>query len=161
MSFFYHVLSANSVASLDSVPDLSATYLMKEPFFSPYSIFPATRSVAQPGSLPEPQPMDIRRMVGAENVFIPCPFEFRSTPSIWRINGTDYTASTLPSIYRLAPSGLLIKTVHRCLNQTSFQCIDTSSTSLREEVSDIGVLTVTGEEICKGKLITRRQEQAG
>ena len=110
--------------------------------------FSAIRSLAQSG------PVDIRRMVGEQNVFIPCPFEFRSTPSIWRINGTDYTASTLPSIYRLAPSGLFINTVHRCLNQTSFQCIDTSSTSLQEELSDIGVLTVTGEEICNGTIIS-------
>lgn len=108
----------------------------------------AIQSVAQPGSESASQPMNITRMVGEENVFIPCPFEFSSIPSIWRINGTDYTASTLPSIYRLVPSGLFINTVHKCLNQVPFQCIDTSGTSLRPQLSLVGYLTVTGEEIC-------------
>ena len=50
--------------------------------------------------------------------------------------------STLPSIYSLAPGGLLIFRVHICLDQVPYQCIDISSNSVQEEVSDVGVLTV-------------------
>ena len=98
------------------------------------------------------QPMNITRTAGETFVFIPCPYETSSTPSIWRINGTDYTAATLPSRYSLTPGGLFIKTVHICLDQVPFQCIDISGNSLQEDVSQVGVLTVispTGE-ICTG-----------
>ena len=40
-------------------------------------------------------------------------------------------------------NGLFITEVHRCLNQTTFQCIDTSDSGLREQKSDVGTLTVT------------------
>ena len=89
--------------------------------------------------------MNITRADGESNVFIPCPFEFRPTPSIWKIDGTYSTAATIPSIYSITPGGLFINTVHVCLNQTSFQCIDTSNNALEEQVSDIGILTVTSE----------------
>ena len=98
--------------------------------------------------------MNITRTAGETFVFIPCPYETSSTRSIWRINGTDYTVSTLPSIYSLTPGGLFIISVHICLNQVPFQCIDISRNSLQEEVSQVGVLTVispTGEN-CTGKL---------
>ena len=49
--------------------------------------------------------------------------------------------------------GLYIKEVHRCLNQTSFQCIDTSDSGLRGQESDVGTLkvTVTSGEGCTSK----------
>ena len=97
--------------------------------------------------------MNITRIAGEMDVFIPCPYETRSTSSIWRINGTDYTAVTLPSMYSLTPGGLFIITIHICLDQVSFQCIDISSNSLQQDVSEVGVLTVispTGEN-CTGK----------
>lgn len=97
------------------------------------------------------EPSNITRAAGENDVFIPCPFEFQPTPSIWRINGTDYTSATLPFIYSLAPSGLFINTVHRCLNQTSFQCIDTSDSGLQGQKSSIGFLNVTSKEKCIGK----------
>ena len=88
-------------------------------------------------------------------MFIPCPFEFRPTPSIWRINGIDFTIATIPSdLYSVTPSGLFINTVLVCLNQTSYQCIDTSDDALQEQVSEIGFLTVTvtvtSNETCPG-----------
>ena len=83
-------------------------------------------------------------------MFIPCPFEFSPTPSIWRINGTDYTSSTLPSIYSLSPGGLFINTVMSCLNQTSFQCIDTAGVGLVGQGSSVGTLTVTSQGTCEG-----------
>lgn len=62
----------------------------------------------------------------------------------------DYTSATLPSIYYLVPSGLFIKKVYKCLNQTSFQCIDTSGSGLRGQESNVGTLTVatTSEAEC-------------
>ena len=72
-------------------------------------------------------------------MFIPCPFE----PSVWRIDERDYISATLPSLYLWTPSGLIIKKIYTCLDQSSFQCIDTSKnglTGIRE--SDIGTLTV-------------------
>lgn len=84
-------------------------------------------------------------------MFISCPFDVQSTPPIWKINGIDYTAVTLPSkLFSLTPGGLFINEVHECLNQTSYQCIDTSDDILQGKVSDIGVLTVTSSEICTG-----------
>ena len=96
---------------------------------------------------PQPalQPKNITRADGESDVFISCPYEFRPTPSIWKIDGTYYTAATIPSIYSITSSGLFINTVHVCLNQTSFQCVDTSDNALEEQVSDIGILTVTSE----------------
>ena len=104
--------------------------------------------------------MNITRTAGETFVFIPCPYETSSTRSIWRINRTDYTVSTLPSIYSLTPGGLFIIRVHICLNQVPFQCIDISRNSLREEASQVGVLTVispTGEN-CTGKPGVPRQQ---
>ena len=90
------------------------------------------------------EPNNINRTEGETDVFISCPFEFRSTPSVWRINGTDYTSATLPSPpFELNSNGLFIDMAHQCLNQTSFQCIDTSTDDLRGQESKIGVLTVT------------------
>ena len=84
-------------------------------------------------------------------MFISCPFEFRPTPSIWRINGIDFTAATINStLYSLTPSGLFINVVLKCMNQTSYQCIDTSDDVLQEQVSEIGFLMVTSSEICPG-----------
>ena len=98
------------------------------------------------------QPMNITRADGETNVFIPCPFEFRSTPSIWRIRGMEYTAATIPPVYSITPGGLFINTVHVCMNQTSFQCIDTSDNALAEQLSDIGILTVSSQDTCAGKI---------
>ena len=96
------------------------------------------------------QPSNITRSAGETDVFIPCPFEFRPAPSIWRINGTDYTTATLPSIYSWTPGGLFISVADPCLNQTSFQCIDTSYGGLQAQESSIGILTVAspGPEDC-------------
>ena len=58
-------------------------------------------------------------------------------------NGTEFFGATLPPIFTQIPGGLFINTVNRCLNHTSFQCIDTSGEGLQGEVSDIGFLTVT------------------
>lgn len=102
--------------------------------------------------LSQRQPRNITRADGESDVFIPCPFEFRPTPSTWRIDGTDYTAATIPSIYSITPSGLFINTVHVCLNQTSFQCVDASNNALEEQVSDIGILTVVSENKCTGEM---------
>ena len=85
---------------------------------------------------------DITRFEGETDVFIPCPFEFQPTPSLWMINRTAYSSATLPSLFTLNPGGLLIKIVHRCLDQTSFQCIDTSSNSLAGQKSMCSVLTL-------------------
>ena len=95
-------------------------------------------------------PSNITRAVNETDVFIPCPFEFSPTPSLWRINGTDYTSSMLPSIFSLSPGGLFINTVVSCLDQTSFQCIDTSGDGLVGQGSSVGVLTVTPQGTCKG-----------
>ena len=88
------------------------------------------------------QPSDIIRYEQENDIFIPCPFESQFIPSIWRINGIDYISATLPSIYTLAPSGLSIKEVHKCLDQTSFQCIDVSGSGLGGQESNVGTLTV-------------------
>ena len=95
---------------------------------------------------------DITRFEGETDVFIPCPFEFQPTPSLWMINKTAYSSATLPSLFTLNPGGLLIKTVHRCLDQTSFQCIDTSSNSLAGRKSSVAILTVLSRETCTGML---------
>ena len=102
------------------------------------------------------QPMNITRTAGEGFVIIPCPFETSSTRSIWRINGIDYTAATLPSAYSLTPGGLVIITVDICLDQVSFQCIDISSNSLQAEMSQVGVLTVMSltDENCTGTVCT-------
>ena len=77
-------------------------------------------------------------------VFIPCPYASRNlAPSIWRMNGTEYTSATLPSIFSLDSDGLFITATHRCLDQTVFQCIDTSERGLQWRESSIGTLTVT------------------
>lgn len=91
------------------------------------------------------EPSNIQRAEGERNIFIPCPFEFQSSPSIWRINDKEYTSVTLPSSpFELSLNGyIFIEVVTSCLNQTSFQCIDTSSDDLRGRESRIGVLTVT------------------
>ena len=63
----------------------------------------------------------------------------------------DYTSSTLPSIYSLSPGGLFINIVTSCLDQTSFQCIDTANDGLVGQGSSVGVLTVSNsQEICEG-----------
>ena len=93
---------------------------------------------------------DITRFEGETDVFIPCPFEFQPTPSLWMINKTAYSSATLPSLFTLNPGGLLIKIVHRCLDQTSFQCIDTSSNSLAGLKSSVAILTVLSREACTG-----------
>lgn len=102
------------------------------------------------------QPRDITRADGETDVFIPCPFEFRPAPSIWIINETDYTAATIASLnFTITPGGLFINTVTVCLNQTSFQCIDTSNNALEQEVSDVGILTVTPSQTirnCTGEI---------
>ena len=96
-------------------------------------------------------PVNITRAENETYVFIPCPFEFRPAPSIWKINGTEYSSTTLPSaIYTQTAGGLFIKRVDKCLNQTSFQCIDTSFNSLQGEPSSIGYLTVTSQATCTG-----------
>lgn len=96
------------------------------------------------------------RAAGETNVFIPCPFEFRPTPFIWRINGIDFTTATIPStLYLLFTSGLFINTVLVCMNQTSFQCIDTSDDALQEQVSEIGYLTVISNEACPGIIVDK------
>ena len=97
------------------------------------------------------QPSDITRFEGETDVFIPCPYEFQPAPSIWRINGTAYSSSTLSSQYSLNPGGLLIKAIHRCLDGTSFQCIDTSGSSLAGQKSSVGILTVISRQKCTGK----------
>ena len=106
---------------------------------------------------PALQPRNITRADGESDVFIPCPFEFRPAPSIWKIDRTYYTTATIPSIYSITSSGLFINTVHVCLNQTSFQCVDTSDNALEEEVSDIGILTVTseGNVNCTGEMTSQ------
>ena len=108
------------------------------------------------------QPRNITRADGETDVFMPCPFEFRPTPSIWKIGGKDYTATTIPSIFSITPGGLFINTVHICLNQTSFQCIDTSDNALEEQLSDIGILTVvTSQDNCTGEMPTCMIIQTG
>ena len=68
---------------------------------------------------------NIERTEREVNVFIPCPFgNIPSTPPVWRINGTDHTIATLPLIYSIDPSGIYINEVHKCMDQTSFQCVD-------------------------------------
>ena len=80
------------------------------------------------------QPRNITRVENEIDVFIPCPFEFRPAPPIWKIlNGTEYFDATLPSIYTQTFGGLFIKIVHRCLNYTSFQCVDISDDTLQGE----------------------------
>ena len=96
------------------------------------------------------EPRNITRAENETDVFIPCPFGFQPFPSIWKINGTEYFGATLPSIFTQIPGGLFINTVHRCLNHTSFQCIDTSDDSLLGRESDIGFLTVTSPTACTG-----------
>ena len=49
----------------------------------------------------------------------------------------------MASIFSWSPNGLFITEVHRCLNQMSFQCIDTSDSGLQGQESSIGTLTVT------------------
>ena len=89
------------------------------------------------------EPSDIQRNEGEMNIFIPCPFGFRSSPSIWRINNREYTSVTLPSPpFEQSSSGIFIEAAYRCLNDTSFQCFDTSNDDLRGENSSVGILTV-------------------
>lgn len=89
-------------------------------------------------------PRHITRGESENQVFIPCPYISRElAPSIWRINETEYTSATLPSIFSLDSDGLFINMVHRCLDQTSFQCIDTSERGLQWRESSIGTLSVT------------------
>ena len=97
------------------------------------------------------EPRNITRAENETDVFIPCPFGFRPAPSIWKINGTEYFGATLPPVFTQIPGGLFINRVNRCLNHTSFQCIDTSGESLQGEESDIGFLTVTSERGCAGE----------
>ena len=94
-------------------------------------------SVLQKATLALKPSSDITRFEGETDVFIPCPFEFQPTPSLWMINKTSYSSATLPLLFSLNPSGLLIKIIHRCLDQTSFQCIDTSSNSLAGQKSSV------------------------
>ena len=98
-------------------------------------------------------PRNITRGEGELSVFFPCPFELQPTPPIWRINGTDYTVATLPSIYSLSPSGLFVNRVDKCLDQTTFQCIDTSDSRLEGRESSVGTLRVTlnSQEQCTSK----------
>ena len=79
-------------------------------------------------------PRNIQRNEGEMDIFIPCPFGFWSSPSIWKIDDKEYTSVTLPSPpFELSSSGLFIDAAYRYLNQTSFQCIDTSHIGLRGE----------------------------
>ncbi len=88
-------------------------------------------------------PGNITRSENEKQVFIPCPYASRYfAPSIWRINGTEYTSATLPPIFSLGSNGLYIDEVHKCLDQTSFQCIDTSESGLQWQESSIGTLSV-------------------
>ena len=90
------------------------------------------------------EPRNISRGDHENLVFIPCPYISQElAPSIWRINGTDYTSTTLPVLFLWSPNGFFITEVHRCLNQTSFQCIDTSDSGLQGQESSVGTLTVT------------------
>ena len=75
-------------------------------------------------------------------MFIPCPFEHQSSPLIWRINRIEYLSVTLPPLFISSANGLFVDVVHQCLDQTSFQCVDTSSNGLRGQESSIGTLTV-------------------
>ena len=104
-------------------------------------------------------PRNITRTEGESDVFIPCSFERQSTAPVWRINGTDYTIATLPSIYSLSPDGLFINSVDKCLDQTTFQCIYTSNSGLEGQKSSIGTLTVTSQEHCTSKQISVSQHQ--
>ena len=108
-----------------------------------------TQTIAQDSQ----EPKNITRTEEETDVFIPCPFEHRSTAPIWRINGTDYTIATLPSIYSLSSSGLFINRVDKCLDQTTFQCIDTSDSRLEGQESSVGTLQVTlnSQEQCTSK----------
>ena len=100
------------------------------------------------------EPRNITRAESEIDVFIPCPFEFRPSPSIWRINGTEYISATLPPVYTQTSGGLFINRVDKCLNHTSFQCIDTSDDSLQGQESNIGFLTVTSQgKQCTGEPI--------
>ena len=96
------------------------------------------------------EPRDITRAEGETDVFIPCPFEFRPAPSLWRIDGTVYFSTTLPQIYTQTAGGLFINRVDRCLNYTSFQCIDISDNRLQGQESSIGylIVTVMSEGVC-------------
>ena len=108
------------------------------------------------------QPRNITSAAGETDVFIPCPFEFHLTPSIWRINGIDFTTATIPStLYSLTPGGLFINRVLVCMNQTSYQCIDTSDDVLQEQVSEIGYLTVTSIEIYPGIIVNKLVKKFG
>ena len=96
-----------------------------------------------------PSPENITRTVDETNVFIPCPYEFSTAPVIWRINGTDYSSYTLPSMYLLTPGGIFIRKVTHCFDQTSFQCIDTSNDGIVGQGSSVGVLTVVPSGSCE------------
>ena len=90
------------------------------------------------------EPRNITRGENENQVVFPCPYYSQElAPPIWRINGTDYTSATLPSIFSLDSNRLYISEVHKCLDQTSFQCIDTSDSGLQGRESNIGTLTVT------------------
>jgi hypothetical protein len=98
-------------------------------------------------------PANITGAVNETSVFIPCPYKFSNAPVIWRINGTDYSSYTLPSMYLLTPAGIFIKKVTNCFDQTSFQCIDTSNDGIVGQGSSIGVLTVVPPGPCESMLI--------
>ena len=66
------------------------------------------------------QPMDITRMEGADNVIIPCPI-YTGLPPIWTISGNYYDFKSLPKEYKPAFIEIIIPTIYRDMNGTTFQ----------------------------------------
>ena len=80
-------------------------------------------------------------MEGVENVIIPCPIH-TGLPPIWNINGNYYDINSLPQEYKPALIGIIIPTVYRDMNGTSFQCFYSTGDGLEVQQSSIGTLLV-------------------
>ena len=97
-------------------------------------------------------PLNISRVEGETNVYIPCPFPGKYNP-IWKINGTFYVASNLPPGMKPASYGILIIQVEERLNGTTFQCLTVSGVAHKIHKSTTGILIVTGtDEITSGNI---------
>lgn len=90
------------------------------------------------------QPMDITRMEGAKNVIIPCPV-YNAAPPIWNINGNYYNINNLPQEYRPALIGIVIPTIYKYMNGTSFQCFYSMGNGIQVQESSIGILLVVAQ----------------
>ena len=86
-------------------------------------------------------PQNITRFEGDKNVIILCAYS-RNTLPVWEINGYLYNQLSLPVGYTAHVKGLLIPSVTREMNQTTFRCHYKQKVGYPRKLSEIGKLIV-------------------